>query len=60
MAEQKENSKTVGYFLIVIGVIGIATRFIGGMNLTTVGIIKLVFSIGVLSYGLWVVLKKNK
>ena len=60
MTEQKEkNQKTSGYFLIAAGVIGIATRFIGGTNWSTVGIVKLVVSILVLAYGLWIVFMKK-
>ncbi len=64
MEEQKEkksnNNKVVGYLMIVLGIVGIVSRFIGEPNWTNFNILKLVFSILVLAYGVWTVVKKPK
>ncbi|MCW3083343.1 MAG: hypothetical protein JWP12_709 [Bacteroidetes bacterium] len=62
MTEQKQPSPAVGYFLIVIGILGIAARlFISSGSLwSTVAIVKLVFSIAVLAFGLFTVFKKRQ
>jgi|GEM_PF-4811044 uncharacterized membrane protein len=57
--EKKQNNQATGYFLIVLGIIGIATKFFGETTWSTVSVIKMTVSILVLAYGLWSVLKKK-
>ena len=62
MTEQKKQpSATTGYFLIIIGILGLAARLFisSGTPWGVVAIIKLVFSASVLVLGVVIVLKKK-
>jgi hypothetical protein len=56
--DKKQNPQT-GYFLTALGVIGISISVIGVSVWSTVKIVKLAMSIGVLGFGLWTLLKKK-
>lgn len=62
MAEQidkKQPNSSSGYFLVIAGVVGVATRFIGGFSFGTVSLIKFGLAIVVLVYGLILILRKK-
>ncbi len=58
--EKKPFNNYSGYLLIVLGVVGIVTRFVGDSSWNNVGILKLVVSIIVLLYGLWTVFFRKR
>lgn len=58
--QKKPVNNYSGYLLIVLGIVGIVTRFVGDSNWNNVGILKLIVSIIVLLYGLWTVFFRKK
>jgi len=62
MTQQKEKRRTntvAGYLLIVAGLLGIVSRFIGEISWTTVSIIKLCVYVLAIVGGLWMIFKKK-
>ncbi len=63
MAEQKNKKPGiagVGYFLIIGGIVGIVTRFVGGFQTDTISLIKLGVSVVILIYGITTFFRKKK
>jgi hypothetical protein len=56
----KKPTNFSGYLLIVLGIVGITSRFIGTPNWSNAGILKLVVSIVVLIYGIYSVFIRKK
>lgn len=57
--EKKPVNRTSGFFLMAIGAIGIATRFITDHAWTTVTILKVGVSAAAFLFGLWTLLRKD-
>ena len=63
MEEQKEKKQanpTSGYLLMIVGVIRVVLFVIRGSEWNVVRIVKLAFSVVVIAYGLWVVIRSSK
>jgi hypothetical protein len=68
MAEQndvekkKKSNRTSGILLIVLGIIGVSSRFILGRGDTwgTVDTVKILASVAVMGYGVYLLLKNKK
>ena len=56
---KEQTNSTVSYFLIVLGVALLTTRFVGDITWTPVAIVKVLGSIACIVIGLWRVLEKK-
>jgi hypothetical protein len=56
---KKQSNAVAGYLLIVAGILGAASRFIGEISWSGISIFKLTISILAIAGGLWIVLKKK-
>ena len=58
--KKKQGNPNLGYFLIVLGIIGLSTRFIGNSGWTTVAMVKMGVSIAAIAVGGWILSTKKK